>query len=186
MADTPRNYVAFRGAGCARDRVPGHDGQTDLRLIGAVQIIEPISRAPYRGAHKWSRAPERCIFNGPPGLAREAPTTRQQSAKQTHLWSTRVYVSRAGPASVSRTTCPLNIHESPARMRGGSERDIGRGELARGLIAIALICPLHIRVINRGNTATWYAQIALLSRLILSSPLTIRHFLLFILNDVCC
>lgn len=74
MADTPRNYVAFRGAGCARDRVPGHDGQTDPRLIGAVQIIEPISRAPYRGAHKRSRAPERCIFNGPPGLAREAPT----------------------------------------------------------------------------------------------------------------
>lgn len=29
------------------------------------------------------------------------------------------------------TTCPLNIHESPARMRGGSERDIGRGELGK-------------------------------------------------------
>ncbi|TGZ51882.1 hypothetical protein DBV15_10002 [Temnothorax longispinosus] len=27
---------------------------------------------------------------------------------------------------VSRTTCPLNIHESPTRMREGGERDIGR------------------------------------------------------------
>lgn len=53
MADTPRSYAAFRGAGC--DRAVGHDEQTDLRLIDAVQIIEPISRAPYRGARKRSK-----------------------------------------------------------------------------------------------------------------------------------
>jgi len=112
-----------------RARVVGYDGQTDLRLIGAVQIIEPISRALYRGACKQSWAPERCIFNEPllllPGPVREVLTTRQQSAKQTHLWSTRVYVSRTGPASVSRTTCPLNIHEpSPRISHGEGERDV--------------------------------------------------------------
>jgi len=85
------------------------------------------------------------IQRTPSGMAREAPTTRQQSAKQTHLWSTRVYVSRSGPASVSRTTCPLNIHESPSWRRWKRRR----GGLAGGLIVITLICPLHIRIIDR-------------------------------------
>lgn len=147
MADTPRNYAAFRGAGCARDRVPGHDGQTDLRLIGAVQIIEPISRAPYRGARKRSRAPERCIFNGPPGPgARGLNDATTISETNPLMINKGIRQPRRTRERLSRTTCPLNIHEPPRVRR---ERDVGRGGLAEGLIVITLICLLHIPAIDR-------------------------------------
>lgn len=157
MADTPRNYAAFRGAGCARDRVPGHDGQTDLRLIGAVQIIEPtrISRAPYRGARKRSRAPERCIFNGrPPGPdARARGPNDATTISETNplMINKGIRQPRWTRERLARTTCPLNIHEPtpPGIRRGGGERDVGWGGLAGGLIVVALICLSHIRAIDR-------------------------------------
>lgn len=59
-----------------------------------------------------AREAERCDNN-----QRNKPTYDQQG-----------YTSAAGPASVSRTTCPLNIHEpppyAPRKPRRGGERDV--------------------------------------------------------------
>jgi hypothetical protein len=49
-----------------------HDEWTERQLIGAVEIIEAISRAPYRGACRQSRAPSDAYSTDPLGPAREA------------------------------------------------------------------------------------------------------------------
>lgn len=101
MTDTPRNYVAFRGAGCACDRVPGHDRQTDLRLIGAVQIIEPISRAPYR-EHTSEAGPQSDAYSTDPRAWRARPQQRDNNQRNKPTYDQQGYTSAALDPRASR------------------------------------------------------------------------------------
>lgn len=100
---------------------PGQDPGADPRLIGTVQIIEAISRAPYRGPRK--AGPQSDAYSTDPlGPAREAERC-DNNQRNKPTYDQQGYTSAAGPASVSRTTCPLNIHEPPpyAPRRGEEE-----------------------------------------------------------------
>lgn len=140
MADTPRSYAAFRGAGC--DRAVG---QTDLRLIEAVQIIEPISRAPYRGARKRSKpGPQSDAYStdllGPAG--REIPTDATTISETNPLMINKDIRQPLDPRA-SRGQLVRWIFMSLLQcMRDveGGEKDIVQGEMARGFIVIAPIC----------------------------------------------
>lgn len=98
----------------------------DPRLIGTVQIIEAISRALYRGPRK--AGPQGDAYSTDPlSPAREAERC-DNNQRNKPTYDQQGYTSAAGPASVSRTTCPLNIHEpppyAPRKPRRGGERDV--------------------------------------------------------------
>lgn len=138
MVDTPRSYAAVsrcrmraRSSAWARraDRPPAYRRGANYRTY--------ISWAPYRGARKRSRAPERCIFNGPPGPGARGSSDATTISETNPLMINKGVRQPLDPASVSRTTCPLNIHELPPRMRhvvGGGKRDVDRGDWQKGLL----------------------------------------------------
>lgn len=156
MTGTPWSYAAFRRAGCARSNLmPGHNEQTNPRLISTVQIIEPISpSAISRGMSAKPGPPGRCIFNGSPPsprVRRGFPTTRQQSAKQTHLWSTRVYVSRWTRERLADNLYAEYSWEPSSRTCHFAVKEMKETLARKGrkLIVIALICLTHIHAIDR-------------------------------------
>lgn len=150
MVDTPRSYAAFQGAGRAIEQ-PVHDA--DPQLIGTVQIIEAISRAPYRGPRKAGLQGD-AYSTDPLGSAREAERC-DNNQRNKPTYDQQGYMSAAGPASVSRTTCPLNIHEppppyAPRKPRRGGERDVAvRGAQWAYCDSIDLSCTLCRSIISR-------------------------------------
>lgn len=147
--------------------------RADLRLIGAVQIIEAISRAPYRGPRK--AGPQSDAYSTDPlGPAREAERC-DNNQRNKPTYDQQGYTSAAGPASVSRTTCPLNIHEPPpyAPRRGEEEAKetswLGRSGRRVHCDSIDLSCTLHRSIIPRlcmpkprGSTSRVYSVPALI------------------------
>lgn len=89
------------------------------------------SPAYQRGANYRTYKPERHIAGhaskaGPPGAmhiqripqARRAGSQRRDNNQRNKpTYDQQEYMSAVGPASVSRTTCTLNIHEPPSRTR---------------------------------------------------------------------
>lgn len=126
----------------------------DPRLIGTVQIIEAISRAPYRGPRKAGLRSD-AYSTDPLGSAREAERC-DNNQRNKPTYDQQGYMSAAGPASVSRTTCPLNIHEpppyAPRKPRRGGERDVavlGRNGGRAYCDSIDLSCTLCRSIIPR-------------------------------------
>lgn len=105
MTGTPWSYAAFRGAGCARDQMPGHNGQTNPRLISTVQIIEPISpSAISRGTQAKPGPPGRCIFNRSPRLGARGPNDATT-------------ISETNPLMINKSICqPLDPRASRGQL----------------------------------------------------------------------
>lgn len=80
----------------------GRNRRADLRLIDTVQIIEAISRAPYRRA---TQSRSDAYSTDPLGPAREAERC-DNNQRNKPTYDQQGYTSAAGAASVSRTTCP--------------------------------------------------------------------------------
>lgn len=99
-----------------------------------------ISRAPYRGARKRRAGPQSDAYStDPPGPGARGPSDATTISETNPLMINKGVRQPQDPASVSRTTCPLNIHELPPR-HAPRWRRRKRRRMAEGLIAIALIC----------------------------------------------
>lgn len=107
----------FRESRCKRyePRSPKLDQGPGLRVAPrpfsyrrTVQIIEAIR--PSAVSPRTQTGPRRCIFNGESPFGGQSPRC-DNNQRNKPTYDQQEYTSPVRPASVSRTTCPLNIHE---------------------------------------------------------------------------